>query len=235
MTVKNNFKKQQKQIKKKKARKLKQAQQLHNATVNKTKPKYKKSEYSEEFIHNYIEEHGYARAIADLKLRADPEGFTNKETLQMISDSIPPIQGIHSAVETIEILMAEGKVELGETDKTTITEFDKIVVRFVEDVDTICVFVEQRHEPMAYADILLDFTNLVQTIFSDCYPILVGILEQHQTLIDEYAAEHGAKEDAFKFAEKLHTARMSRIFPLYKTKLADEENTVTDSNETIPA
>lgn len=218
MTAKNNFKKQRKDNQRRKARAVKNAKVNH---VNRSKPKSKRRhpEYSDEFVNKYIAEHGIARAVIDLKLKAEDQEFTNKDVSRMIAESIPPLMRTHAGVEIAERLFNEKTLTLSAQEIELVVNYDKAMVRFTENVDAALVMIEADRQPSDYMVIIEDLTYGLMDLMTDLRDKVVELMETHRDAIEEYAKEHrGEDEDMDKYMEKLHTQRMATIFPLYKTQ-----------------
>ena len=218
MTTKNNFKKQRKDSQRRKERAVKNAATNH---ANRSKPKSKRRhpEYSDEFVRDYIREHGISRAVIDLKLQPTDQEFTNKDVAAMISESIPPLVRLHSGIEILDRLAKEGSVQLPPEHLAIITEFDKLITRFNENVEACITMMDVGREPADYMVIIQDLTDNLMDLMMDYRDALIGIMEGYTEAIEEYAKEHrGEEEPMYDFMLKLHTQRMVTVFPLYRTE-----------------
>ncbi|EBV8434229.1 hypothetical protein AVA65_08265 [Salmonella enterica subsp. enterica serovar Minnesota] len=223
MTTKNNFKAQRKAVKKRKAREQANAQANHR---NRSQPKAKKKhpKYSEEFIHRYIQQHGFGRAVVDLKLEPTNTEFTNKDVAQMIAESIMPIARTHAGVEVVTRLAKEGTITLSPEADAVIVEYDKIVVKFNEDVDAVIALMEAKKEPEEYMELIQHLTEMLMELMSTFREPMIDLIENFKDLVEEYAKEHrpeGMSMDDYMM--QLHTQRAEVIFPLYRTGLTVTE------------
>lgn len=217
MTTKNNFKAQRKAVKKRKARQVANARANH---INRSQGKAKKThpKYSEEFINRYINEHGFARAVVDLKLQPTNTEFTKKDVMAMISESIPAIVRVHAGIEILQRLEQEGKFELNELQNALIDAYDETVTKFNEDVDAVIQLIEAGQEPEDFMELIQHLTEVLMQLMMEFREPIVEMLEAHGTELDEYAKEHRAEGTPMdEYMMTIHTQRMAVVFPIYKT------------------
>lgn len=225
MTTKNNFKKQRKAVQKRKAREQANAQANHRAR-SQPKSKRKHPQYSEEFIHRYIQQHGFARAVVDLKLEPQNTEFTNKDIAQMIAESIPAITRTHAGVEVVSRLAKEGVIKLGDDDQALIVDYDKIVVKFNEDVDAVITLMEAKKEPEEYMDLVSHLTEMLMELMTTYREPVIELIESHKEKVEEYVKEHRDESVSMdEYMTQLHTQRAAEIYPLYRTGLTVTEQT----------
>lgn len=224
MTTKNNFKKQRKAVQKRKAREQANAQANHRAR-SQPKGKKKHPKYSEEFIHRYIQQHGFARAVVDLKLEPENTEFTNKDIAQMIAESIPPITRTHAGVEVLARLAKEGVIELTEENHALIVEYDKVVVKFNEDVDAVIMLMEAKKEPEEFMELVAHLTDMLMDLMTTYREPVIELIESHSEKVEEYVKEHRAEDQSMDdYMTLLHTQRAAEIYPLYRTGLTVTEH-----------
>lgn len=224
MTTKNNFKKQRKAVQKRKAREQANAQANHRAR-SQPKGKKKHPKYSEEFIHRYIQQHGFARAVVDLKLEPENTEFTNKDIAQMIAESIPPITRTHAGVEVLARLAKEGVIELTEENRALIVDYDKVVVKFNEDVDAVIMLMEAKKEPEEFMELVAHLTDMLMDLMTTYREPVIQLIESHSEKVEEYVKEHRAEDQSMDdYMTLLHTQRAAEIYPLYRTGLTVTEH-----------
>lgn len=216
MTAKNNFKKQRKELKRNKERKERSAKRLHN---DRSKVTAKHPEYTDEFIQKYVAEHGIGRAVADLKLRADNNDFTNKNVLDMIKETIPPMIRVHAGIEVYDILHKEGKVELSPETQALFETFDTTAVEMAQTVQAIISLVEAGKSPEQYHELVDNFANNSGIIFGGLVPSIIQVIEVAGPLMDEYQSTHTPEgSNMHDFMQERHAQRMERVI---RAKLED--------------
>jgi hypothetical protein len=160
MTVKNNFKKQRKDTKKRKQRDTKRTAIKTAGTFKEAakKKKQDKNKYSPEFIRQYVAEHGIERAVHDLKLKGDDSHFTNQDIMRFIHDIIPSMIHPHAAIEILETLESEGKVTISDEFRELIKSYDILVREVNWDINNIITFIVLPDTPTG--DTVTDIANL---------------------------------------------------------------------------
>lgn len=230
MTTKNNFKKQRKELKKRKARLESNAQTNHR---NRSKPSKKKThpKYSEEFIHRYIKEHGMARAVIDLKLEPSNTEFTHRQVMEMINESIPGIMRMHAGVTVLDTLEKEGTLTLIPAARELMDAYEKTVVRFNENVDATIILIEQGTSIDDMMPLVEDLTMTLMDVTMEYRDPLIELLTLHEESVEIYAAEHileGETKDQMMM--RLHTQRMEVIFPIHRTTRKVSDMLVKDGD-----
>lgn len=217
MTAKTNFKKQRKLDKKRKARAERNAQTKHRERQRKAQLPTS-AKYSDEFIRDYIEKHGLSRAVADLKLRSNGEGMTNRDVMETIHQAIPQVIATHSGLEILDRLAAEGTITLEPEELAVLARFDQEAVRFTENVDAIITFIDAQQEPEAYSELIMDLTSGLSDMFLDLNEPVMAVLERHSAEVETYATEHRSEGQTLDAQmQELHVSRMERVAPLYRT------------------
>lgn len=208
MATKNNFKKQRKELKRQKDRKERNAKRLH---TERSKVTVRHPKYSQEMIREYINKHGLSRAVADLKLRTDNTEFTNKEVMEMIKESIPPMIRLHAGIEVYDILVKEGKIEDSNLAKGVFGQFDASALSVARNVEAVIRFVEAGKKPEEYAELVDALCGDIEVIFSVLTPEVVELMEEHKEKLDEYQKEHTSEGSSMEdFMQQKHAERMER-------------------------
>ena len=217
MTVKNNFKKQRKDTKKRKQRDTKRTAIKTAGTFKEAakKKKQDKNKYSPEFIRQYVAEHGIERAVHDLKLKGDDSHFTNQDIMRFIHDIIPSMIHPHAAIEILETLESEGKVTISDEFRELIKSYDILVREVNWDINNIITFIEEGKEPEYYLELMVEFFNKTEYMFDDVAKAMIPFFEPHADLLDQFYQEHrhDEQEAQYEFASRQHDLRSKRIYP----------------------
>lgn len=217
MTVKNNFKKQRKDTKKRKQRDAKRSA-IKAAGVFKDatkKESQNKNKYSPEFIRQYVAEHGIERAVHDLKLKGDDSHFTNQDIMRFISDIIPQMIHPHAAIEVMEILASEGKVVISDELRELIKSYDILVREINWDINNIITFIEEGKEPDYFLELTVEFFNKAEYMFEEVAQKMIPFFEPCADLLDQFYQEHrhDEQETQYEFSVRQHEIRSKRIYP----------------------
>lgn len=171
---------------------------------------------------------------AKKRLTGQPsEKITSKQVLESLNSTIPYVMKVSAAVEVLTILNGESNKQFSESHVELINDFDRGAVKMAEDQDAIFTLIENKQEPEEYLNFYVDHLNTVGDFLQNVLPRVVDeLLSFNQVEIDAYVVEHAQPEDTFlTIANRLHSLRMERVAPLYRTPIYRQEQ----AHRAIPA
>lgn len=152
------------------------------------------------------------------------EEMTAKNLLSGIHQSISVIGPVHGAIEVLNTLIKEGKLEpLSEEEQNKVIEFDAQVVRLGEEINLIETLITAGQEPSSFPEIAFSLINNIDELTTVKTPEMTsaeGILGRNKEPIDEFIREHLTEgEDFITFGLRFSDQRMAREAHKYVTKL----------------
>lgn len=156
------------------------------------------------------------------RLKGEDETLTNESVLKGLRESTTIVVPVHGAVEVLSRLESEDKVDVSEHEEL-ISEFDRLVVRFIEDINVIATLINSGSEPADYAELLLDTTYTLTDLFEETIPELMEkVLKPLQAVIEIAVSEYRVEgESDIEFSARMHNERCAKVVPKYKTTLED--------------
>lgn len=123
---------------------------------------------------------------------------------------------LHSGVAVYLKLGEENRYVISDETKALIESYERDVVRFTENVNSIIVLDKAGKTPMDYPELVIDIADVMHTLMGNIRGELIMMLDQYRAIIESYVKEHiGEGVSMYDYMTMLHDERMKVAYPLY--------------------
>ena len=157
------------------------------------------------------------------------EGIDRIKFLKGVSESLDQMVKVHSGIAVYMILSKEGRFVISDEHTALIAEYEREVVRMVENVDAIVLLDQAKKSPEDYVEIVLDVTDTIRTMMVILQQPVYDMLIPQQEEIDRYATEHlPTGLNVMEYMRILHETRTKEVAHLYQTESGMSAKEIAD-------
>jgi len=167
---------------------------------------------------------GIAEVAEDLRKQGaaskHAKKLTNLNVIQGMHKMIPVFAVTHGSLEIVSDLVLEKRFTLDAEQIDLIENFDRNVVRIVENINAIYDLIDAGKKPFDYIEIYTDYPNTMAELSTIQIPDMHSLLlKPNQAAVDQYVKEHRLEGESQEgLSVRLHEKRMETVGPKYRTQ-----------------
>lgn len=145
-------------------------------------------------------------------------GIDRTKFLKGVSESLDQMIKVHAGITVYLKLADEGRFVVTPEHTQLIEEYEREVVRMVENVDAIVLLDQAKKVPEDYVEIVLDTTDAIRNLMVILQQPVYDMLMPQQMEVDRYATEHlPTGMSVVEYMRTLHEDRIKVVGPSYQT------------------
>lgn len=145
--------------------------------------------------------------------------LSRTDFLRAIHETLDQVIKMHGGIAVYMILSEdESRFQVTPENAARIEEYERSVVRLVENVDAVVMLDQAKKLPEDYVELVIDMADVMRDLMVILHKPTYEMLKRKELEINRYITEHlPTGVDVFEYTRQLHEERIKQVGPLYVT------------------